>query len=553
MKKHKIVAFILGIVFLISSFAGCSTPAESTNLSESTTSAKPTNPLENASVSLDAPVETEYGLVSGDYDATNELYSFLGIPYAAPPVGDLRWKAPQEPKPWDDVRECKTFGANELQDISMNKMMAEAMTAGNDGMFPYITMYTSPEEEYSEDCLYLNVWTPATTSDEKLPVVVYIHGGGMTTGSGSIPIYSGKGLAKKGVVFVSINYRLGVFGFFAHPDLTGEADYNASGNYGILDQVKGLEWVKNNIEAFGGDPNNVTIAGQSAGSRSVAIHTVSPLSSGLFSRAIAESSHIFTDNKTLVEAEAEGVEFMQNIGASSLEDLRSFSAQDLQDAAMEMFSGGAIVDGYVMSDTGYNLYHQNKQTTVPILLGSNKDESGFATVETKEEFIEDANSKYGENADKFLELYPATSDEEAMQSSIERETDERGWGMYHWADLMSQGSDVYFYYFDWTPTGAHNGAFHTAEMPYIYNNLDVLEEYSWQGVETDYKLADVSSDYMINFIKTGNPNGDSLPKWSKLNSSKDMVMQLGENIGMVENNKLAKYDFLVSYYSSLEK
>ncbi|MBI1177353.1 carboxylesterase family protein [bacterium] len=465
-------------------------------------------------------VTTQSGRVSGTKTADGEITSFKGVPFAAPPVGDLRWKAPQPVKPWDGVRECTKLGASPMQ--------------GKPAPFSmWSKEFLIPDEPISEDCLYLNVWTGAKSAGEKRPVLVWIYGGGFSSGGSGCPIYDGEAMARKGIVFVSINYRVGPFGFFAHPELTKESGYNASGNYGLLDQIGGLKWVQENISGFGGDPKNVTIAGQSAGSMSVNCLVASPLAKSLFERAIGESGASFSRNQMSLEAaEKAGVEAAKSVGASSLAELRAKSSDEI----MKMRSrGGPIIDGYVLPEQVADIFAAGKQNKVDLLTGWNQDEGlMFGPIRKAEEFKEQMKQRYGDNAEKMLAFYPATDDELAAQSQRDLSRDMIfGAANYTWANATAQqgAGQVYVYRFTRKVPGtgeyAKYGAFHTGEVPYAYDNLKFVDR-PWQPV--DHELAKKMSSYWANFIKTGNPNGDELTDWPAYESATKNVMILGATV-----------------------
>jgi para-nitrobenzyl esterase len=470
----------------------------------------------------------------------------LGIPYAAPPAGDLRWKAPQPPASWKGVRACDAFGPNSPQ----MEFFAEASSD-----FPWGPEFYPPAgQSYSEDCLYLNIWTPSKASDDKLPVIFWIHGGGFTGGSGSVKVFDGEATAKKGVVFVTINYRLGVFGFMAHPELTAESESNASGNYGLLDQVAALRWVKDNIAAFGGDPDNVTIAGESGGSMSTNILSASPLAKGLFHRVIAMSGAFMSDFAygsllSLSEAEDMGLELMEIVGVSSLSELRKESAEELLDFTGLGFM--PIVDGYVLPDKVSNLYASGKQNRASVLLGSNKDDGFVLVPTTAAEFNEDARKTYGDKAVAYLALFPAGTDQQAMASTALANGDKFfGWQMYEWARQVSENADAYLYYFERVSPGSKFGAYHSSGIAYAFGNLNVFSGVNWE--ETDVELSNAMSDYWINFAKTGNPNGSGMPEWSKFDTAPKKIMELGETVGMINNPRLEAYAFFDAY-NTLQK
>ena len=461
-------------------------------------------------------VQTGAGLVSGIVQ--NGINIFKGIPFAAPPVGQLRWKAPQPVQSWTGVRNCDTFSASPMQ--------------GSPAPFSmWSEEFLIRKEPISEDCLYLNVWTSSTSANKKLPVLVWVYGGGFVSGGSNVPIYDGEAMAKEGIVFVSINYRVGIFGFFAHPELTGEAPYHASGNYGILDQIAALKWVQKNIAAFGGDPHNVTIAGQSAGSMSVNVLVASPLAKGLFNKAIAESGASFLRNNSgnnLQQAEEAGVKTATALHANSIETLRKLPASELMKAQSQR---SVIIDGYVLPQSVTAIFHGNKANKVDLLTGWNENEGLSGTIKNAADYTTQMQQQYGDNAQTLLQYYPAVNDSIASSSQYDLSRDIIfGVQNYTWANTASkQGNHVYVYRFTRKVPGAGQyakyGAFHTGEVPYAYNNLKFVNR-PWTDI--DYKLADVMSSYWANFIKTGNPNGKGLPEWKAYNINEKAIMVLGD-------------------------
>lgn len=467
-----------------------------------------------------APVQVTGGRVSGTLNKTGDIRIYRGIPFAAPPVGELRWKAPQPVKPWSGVRKCDAFGPSPMQGVPAPFSM-------------WSEEFLIPKEPISEDCLYLNVWTGAKSSTAKQPVVVWIYGGGFASGGSAVPIYDGEATAKKGVVFVSINYRVGPFGFFAHPELTKESGHDASGNYGLMDQIAALQWVKQNIAAFGGDPDNVTIAGQSAGSMSVNCLVASPLGKGLFNKAIAESGASYGRNyPSRKEAEENGLNVMKSLGASSLAELRSKSANEILKNGQAL--RGPIIDGYVLPKKISAILGAQQHNRVALLTGWNEDE-GLLTgpIKNAADFRQQAEQQYGNHAAEFLTLYPASTDAEANQSQLKLARDQMfGMPTYIWASVQSEQSQpTYVYRFTRKvpATGEYvkYGAFHTGEVAYAYDNLKFINR-PWETV--DRELASTMSTYWVNFIKTGNPNGSSLPKWPLYTLKKKEIMVFGKTL-----------------------
>lgn len=468
--------------------------------------------------SITETVKLESGYVSGYSDTESEVISFKGIPFAAPPVGDLRWKAPQPVEAWEGTRECRAFGPSPVQ------------AAPAPFMF-WSEEFLIPEEPIQEDCLYLNVWTKAETEADQLPVMVYIYGGGFRSGGSGCAIYDGSSMAEKGVIFVSINYRVGIFGFLAHPELTGESGYGSSGNYAILDMIAALEWVQQNIDRFGGDPGNVTIAGQSAGSFAVNYLTVSPLAKGLFHRAIAQSGAAFLASPfrpgtSLDEAEQAGEAFGEELGASSIAELRSLSADSSLGARGGM--NGPFIDGYVLPESVMDAFENGQQNDVPVLVGWNGDEGMVMQMQAADKYKEQAVLRFGELADDFLAVYPGSTEEEAVKSQIAMSRDETfGIQAYIWAKTQTAlgGSAVYLYNFN-RPLPAHTpetqfGAFHSSEIVYAYNNLHTLDR-PWEDI--DQEIADLMSSYWVNFARNGDPNGPGLPRWDAYSSQTEGAM-----------------------------
>ncbi|MCW3078690.1 carboxylesterase family protein [Segetibacter sp.] len=462
-------------------------------------------------------VKIETGLVSGTKSPDHSISIFKGIPFAAPPVGDLRWKAPQPVQPWQGVKKCDAFGPSPMQ----SKPAAFSMWSEE---------FLIPGEPISEDCLYLNLWTGAKTNKEKRPVLVWVYGGGFNSGGAGVPIYDGEALAKKGIVFVSFNYRVGVFGFFAHPELTKESPYHASGNYGLLDQVAALKWVQKNIAAFGGDPANVTIAGQSAGSMSVNCLVATPLAKGLFTKAIAESGANFSrGSATIQQAEKDGIKLAEKLNAPTIAGLRSMPADDLFKKAQGQ--RGVIIDGYVLPETIAEIFAARKQNDVALLTGWNQDEGLLSgPIKNATDFRKQVAERYGADSTNFLKHYPASTDAEAATSQLNLSRDMIfGAQNYTWANIASQqGKKVYVYRFTRKvpATGEYvkYGAFHTGEVPYAYNNLKFVNR-PWQP--EDHKLAEVMSSFWTNFIITGNPNGSGLPNWLAYTTKDKKIMDLG--------------------------
>ena len=483
------------------------------------------------------PVRTDKGLVSGSAGSTASVRVYKGIPYAAPPVGALRWRPPQPVAPWDGVRAATSFGNNCMQ------------RSANGASFPPYGGDRSATT-MSEDCLYLNVYTAAGSASARQPVMVWIHGGAWTSGAGAI--YQGEDLARKGVVVVTLNYRLGVFGFLAHPELTGESAQHSSGNYAILDQIAALQWVKRNIAAFGGDPTRVTIFGESAGSWSVQNLVASPLAAGLFHRAIGESGGRFSITTTLQQAENAGEKFGAAVGAPSLAALRAAPADVLQQGARDEFSSVANADGWVLPAIMLDVFRKGAQNDVPTLIGSNADEGSIFTSEstTAASFRRSAQRDFGPDAERWLELYPFASDSDARAAQAHAMRDRTfGWEMRTWARLQAKTakSSVFLYYFSHVPplaNAAWLGAQHGAEIPYVLNWPNGTHSASVPWTDADRKLADQVSSYWVNFAVTGNPNGSGLPTWNAYAPRDERALAIGGGFGMVPIPNSAALDFI---------
>jgi para-nitrobenzyl esterase len=467
-------------------------------------------------------------LVSGVPGAHPGITAFKGVPFAAPPVGDKRWQAPQPPMPWTGVRKAAAFGPSCIQTVVAERKpwTYEFMTHG----------------EVSEDCLFVNIWTPAKSPSERKPVFVYIYGGGNNEGSGMVPVYDGEGLASKGLVVVNFNYRVGVLGFLTHPALSQEAPYHASGNYGLLDQIAAVKWVHENIAGFGGDPTRITVAGQSAGGQAVHNLTASPLAKGLFHRAIIESSGGAA--RLLADSEADGLRFAQAKGAMTLADLRAKSWQDIvtpvpaPPAAAAGGRGGGnlrfgiVVDGYALPAPINEIFAQGKQNDVPTITGANADEGGASPqpATTAQDFERQARQRYGELADEFLKLYPAATDEAAKVAQNQSVRDVARTTLQIWALSREKTAKTKAYTYFWNhvlpgPDAAQYGAFHTSEVPYV---LNTLEQSKRPFTEVDRKIADVLSSYWANFATSGDPNGKGLPAWPAADAKTWMTMELSE-------------------------
>ncbi len=477
---------------------------------------------------LDNPV-LDSGPISGRLD--NGIRSFLGIPYAAPPVGDLRWREPQPVEPWKEVRPCLAYGPSCPQ-------VREDWTGQLD------------VGETSEDCLYLNVWTPAESPDDRLPVMVWIHGGAFKSGSGSLPIYDGTGLASRGVVVVTINYRLGPLGFMAHPLLSEESPHGVSGNYGLLDQVAALEWVRRNIAAFGGDPGNVTVFGESAGGMSILYLMTSPLADGLFQRAIVESGPLtelgLPVNKvpTLREAEKTGLEMSKKLGCDQAYDelaaLRAVPAEKLLEAAstdnpfMSPINLSPNIDGYLLPEPPLEAFASGNTADTPLLTGINADEGTiFAPDISLEQYRTMLPFLYGGLAQEVLARYPAGGPEQ-VKPALARLITELGFAAsarFTVECLSAKGMPCYVYYFTreaGDPRVRHLGSFHGLEIMYVFGTLDKVRISGLE--EADLRLSKAMMAYWTAFARSGDPNTAGLPEWPSYEEGEAPYLELGEGI-----------------------
>jgi len=491
-------------------------------------------------------VKTHSGMVEGTLNSDSTVRIFRGIPFAAPPVGDLRWRPPQPVKPWKGVRQAAEFGPRCVQGRVFGDMVFRS-------------------KEMSEDCLSLTIWAPPRAHSKKLPVYVWFYGGGFAAGAGDEARYDGESFAKQGIIVVNVNYRLGIFGFFAHAQLTQESPHKASGNYGLLDQVAGLEWVRRNIAKFGGDPHKVTIGGESAGSLSVSALMASPLSRNLFQRAIGESGAFFGQvggrgPLSLADAEKQGAMFATTAG-KSLAELRQMSSDDLLHQAAKVNNGFGfwpIVDGYFLPSDVPSIFAQRKQSQAPLLAGWNGDEIRMAVLMAKEKpnaktFTEQLHREFGARAGAALKVYGASTDEEALRAAGDLASDQFiVYGTWKWIEAQaSAGVPVYRYEFDRTVpipdamkgTGMKSfGAPHASELEYVFTMLD-SKKAAWQP--DDYQVAKTMNAYWANFIKTGDPNGSGLAEWPQFGKT-HQVMHLDVTCQAKPEEHRDRYEFLDS-------
>lgn len=495
---------------------------------------------------LQEPIEVEGGLIRGTAGWGWNVREFRGIPYAAPPTGNLRWRPPQPVVPWHGVRVADRFSP-----VCMQLQRPMNQRDWNEGLI-----------RTSEDCLYLNVWTPAGSNTERLPVMIYIYGGGGVQGGASEPRYDGNSMAKKGVVVVNMNYRVNVFGWLALPELTAESEHHASGNYGALDQLTAIRWVKKYIRGFGGDPEKITIWGQSAGSRSVCTLVASPLAAGLFRAAIGESGTAMERMTTLAEAEAAGVRFAGSAGAKSLAGLRAMPAAEILAAFAKHphAMNGPIVDGWFLPRDAYHIFASGRQNHVDLLTGVTNDE-GMALTPLRQappttlaEYTDMAQTVFGGDAETFLQLYPAKTDAGVKRAYHDACRDallasHRTWARLQSADGTSRAYLYLFTHVPPNPSGNGNslpnyvGAIHTTELLYAFDNLRI-KDLPW--TDLDRRLAVILSSYWSNFGKTGDPNGPTLPEWPPYNSKHEQLLEIGDQIRAAGFNH-AGMDFLAAH------
>jgi para-nitrobenzyl esterase len=510
----------------------------------------------------------EKGIIEGNYDVKTGLQTYFGIPFAKPPVGNLRWKAPQTLAPWKGVKTTKAFGPRPIQKLIWGDM--NSRSAG-----------------VSEDCLYLNVWTPAKLNTQNLPVLLYYYGGGNIAGDGSEPRYDGETMAQKGIVVVTCNYRLNVFGFMAHPELSAEAPYKASGNYGLLDQVEALRWVVKNIAKFGGDPKKITIAGESAGSISVSLHMASPLSKGYLAGAIGESGGAFKPTVSpisLNEAENRGKAFLEKTNVKTIAQARKLSTREIYETYNDKgpFSFSTVLDKYFLENTASAIFSEGKQAQIPLLCGWNSAEiSGQSFMQgqayTLENYLSRLKADYPSTWQEALKAYPANTPDEVAQAATDLSSDRFiNYSTWKWADLHSKTCDkpTYRYLFsklrpplvDQTlqaglagGTSKANanapkppkalGAPHAAEIEYCMGNLRLIKEFSF--TDEDHQVSETMNNYFANFIKTGNPNGDKLANWPivKKGSKTPDYMNLDTESKAVNATTDFRFEFMDKIFS----
>lgn len=537
-KMNKIVRTMLSMTILIilAAFSPISEnkikPNDSTNYGEEIDPSK--------------PIKVEGGKITGTLSSDSKVAIYKGIPYAAPPVGDLRWKEPQPVVKWKGVKEADTFGPSCVQPAQAPFWMWST------------EFIIDTSKGYSEDCLTLNIYTKTDSNTKKRPVILYIHGGGNTTGGSSVEVYDGEAIAKKDAVYVTINYRLGILGFLAHSELSAESKDEVSGNYALLDQIAALEWVKKNISKFGGDPNNVTIAGQSAGAANVNALTLSPKAEGLFKKAVPMSGNqIRSKYRTLAQKEGEAAKLFDG---KTLEEMRAMPTDQLLSLP---FSGGFTIDGKVVTGNPLDVLKDGNQNDVPMMTGNVQGDSGIGgilpsanpfepvTTISKENYELTVNQVFGNKASEVLALYPATGDEAVSQfNAVNQDAMMASQLSFAKARSLQGKAPTYVYYFDHVMPGEESakwGSFHTADVPYFLNYFSPLRENFWTQV--DYDLGDKMSNYLVNFAKTGNPNGGKLLNWEAYNGNMSFI-NFGDQVTTTKLSK-EKAKFWDDYYDGL--
>ncbi len=497
-------------------------------------------------------VKTANGMLEGVNKSGVKI--FKGVPFAAPPVGEFRWKAPQPVKSWEGIRKAVKFGPRPMQ-----LRIFEDMNFLSDSV--------------SEDCLYLNIWTPAKTGNEKLPVLVYFYGGGFVAGSGDEPRYAGENMARQGIISITVNYRLGIFGFFAHPELTKESPHHSSGNYGYLDQAAALKWINENIAAFGGDPGRITIAGESAGSISVSAQMCSPLSRDLIAGVIGSSGSLLgaLSPMPIQEAEKNGLQVAEKLGANSLKDLRAVPANELLEVKGRFSS---TIDGYFFPEAPADIYAAGEQAHVPALIGWNSREMGFEyllgnNAPTVENFKRIAEKIFGDRAQDIMDAYNVTDDFSVTAAANALASDLFiAFSTWKWTDIQSKtgGEPVYRYLYlhprpELTTVNKKiiqndvkiTGAVHSADIEYAMGNLPTNHVFDWQP--EDYEISAIFQTYYLNFVKTGNPNGLGVIDWPSINDKPvPPVLQLDVNTYIKMDETLEKrYKLLNGIYFKNKK
>lgn len=505
------------------------------------------------------PVSTEIltlsnGDIRGVYNEDKTVEIYAGIPYAKAPVGELRWKEPQDVENWSGVKDCSYFGSRAMQVDDSEVISSLVDIYAQKSWHPDFNMKAL--QPMSEDCLNLTIWKP-NTEETDLPILVYIHGGSLTSGSASYEDYNGEEVAKKGVIMINIQYRLGIFGYFAHPSLKEESPNNTTGNYGLLDQIKALEWINKNAYYFGGDKNNVTIAGESAGSSSVSALCASPKAKGLFKRAIGESSSLIVKTpphtyRSLEDACSMGEKIMKKMKCSSIEEMRNLSASELLKTSYA--NSSMTLDGYALEKNPYDVYLAHENNEEALLNGFNVLEADAFVIPqyllaptTKNNIHERLVAEFDEEfANKIEKVYKDKIEKDAF--SAFNEIFSVYWFMhphYSWRNLaIDSGVKVYSYQF--TKENGFHGTYHAGELIYAYGNVE-KDSHSYRYDESDVKLSKIMNSYWVNFAKNGNPNGENLNVWDEFSKDDGLIMELGENVGPIKDPYLDLYPIIDEY------
>ena len=512
-----------------------------------------------SAVNFKNPVKTEVlslknGDIQGVYNKDKSVEVYAGIPYAKAPIGDLRWREPQDVENWDGVRDCSYFAPRSMQPASTPVTSNLADIYAAKGWYPDFEMH--PEQNMSEDSLYLNIWRP-NNDKTNLPILMYIHGGSLTSGSSASDDYNGEEVAKKDVIMITITYRLGVFGYFAHPDLEKESENHTTGNYGLLDQIKALEWVNDNATYFGGDKDNITIAGESAGSSSVSAICASPLAKGKFKRAIGESSSLVLNYAphTYRKREAAfktGENIMKEFKCSSIDELRKVKASKL--VTTKYTNSAMMLDGYALSKDPYDIYKDGENNEAALLNGYNVKEADAFVIPThlfdptnKKNILSRLNEEFGEKyGTQIYDLYKDEIEKDAFSAFNEIYSVYWFINPHHsWSNMaVKNGETVYRYQF--TKENRFHGTFHAGEMIYAYGNVKNCP-YPYRYNQSDRDLSEIMLSYWTNFAKTGNPNSDGLPKWAPYTGSGDKVMELGSHVGEIDDKYLKLYSIIEEF------
>ena len=502
-------------------------------------------------------IELVQGKAEGLLTKDEKVEVYAGIPYAKAPIGELRWKEPVDPEPWEGTRDCSYFASRSMQPGSNQFVNGLVDIYSSKGWYPYLK--EEPVQKMSEDSLYLNIWKPHTSSTN-LPILVFIHGGSLTSGSSAYSDYHGIEMAKKDVIMITITYRLGVFGYFAHQSLIDESMNHTTGNYGLLDQIQALRWINDNADRIGGDKNNITIAGESAGSSSVSAICSSPLATGLFKRAIGESSSIVTITpphtyRKMSDALKTGNDILEEFKCNTVEELRKVPASKL--VKTKYTNSSMTLDGYALTKDPYQVYSDGENNEEELLNGFNVMEADAFVVP---QYLFNPTNKFniknrliGEFGDEFgtkiYNLYKEEIDKDAFNAY--NEIFSVHWFMqphYSWTN-MAKNNGVKVYRYQFTKENKYHTTYHAGEMIYAYGNVK-NEDRTYRYNKSDLELSEIMLSYWSNFAKTGNPNGDGLPVWPEFNVGDEVLMELGNNVGPITDKYLKLYPLIEQYQQS---